>query len=279
MPDLETPTETTSIINEDGSFAENWYEKYGEENKDHLSRFKKFDDFVNSSVSARKKIGRDPDTLIQIPDENSSDEVKAAWSKARGRPDTSDKYEYTMSDEHAVKVGPLDDKKMTAFREFAHKRDWSQSEFKEALDFYLNMVSGDIDTNNIAFNEKKAEVAEKGKAELKKKWLGEYDNRVLRANAVLRKYGGADAVASFGAENSPQMAVFLDNIAEAMSEDTLKGITSITTPTRDSIKTQIADVRAQMDIIVRENPHNFKANAKYKELKEKKTELYKQMSA
>lgn len=280
--DTQTATaEPQSVVNEDGSFTENWHEKYGEENKAHLSRYKTFDEFVNSHVSQRKKFSKDPSTLVEIPTEHSSDEVRAAWSKARGRPDTNDLYEYALSDEQAIKLGPLDDKKMTAFREFAHKQDWNQKEFKEALDFYHTNIAADIDAFDISFNEKKTADATVCKTELRKKdgWRSEeeFNSKVQRAQSVMEKYGGVDVVADLNLENEPKMLVFLDNIAEAMSEDTLKGLGPPTGVTSANIKTQIAEIRAQMDKIIKENPSNFKGNVEFRDLQKRKTELYKQM--
>ena len=269
-------TEPTSVVNADGSFAENWHEKYGEKNKATLSRFKIFDDFVNSDVSLRSKYGKNPESMVEIPSDTSSDEVKAAFKKARGAPDSVDAYEYALSDEMAVKLGPLKDDLMTKVRDHAHKQGWSPQEFKENLDLYHDIMSGDIDAFGEQTTKQTAEAAETAKAELKKLWLGEYDSKVQRAQQVMEKYGGVEAVAEANLQNSPTMIKFLDKIAESMSEDTLKGLGSSTGPNVANIAAQITEVRSQMDVIMRDNPANFKNNIKYKELIQRKTELYKQ---
>lgn len=273
----QATTEPTSPVNADGSYVENWYDKFGEENKAHLSRYKTHDDLVNSHIATKKKFGKNPDALVEIPTENSSDEVKAAWAKAHNVPET---YEYKLSDEMAVKLGPLDEKKMAALREFGKSKNWSQADFKDVLNFYHNSMSEDIDAFGQQTTKEAAEAAEKGKAELKKLWLSDYDAKVQRAQQVMEKYGGVDAVAEANLQNSPTMIKFLDNIAESMSEDTLKGLGPPTGPTAANINSQINDIRTQMDVITKENPVNFKSNAKYKELVERKRKLYKQkMSA
>ncbi len=265
----------TSLVNPDGSFVDNWHGKYGKENEGHLSRYKNLDALVNSHIATKKKFGRDPDTLVEIPTETSSDEVKAAWAKAHGVPE---EYEYALSDEMAVKLGPLNDKKMEALREFGKSKNWSQADFKDVLDFYHKNISDDLDSYEITNNEQLVEAQEKGKAELRKEkgWQseGEYNNKVFLANALMRKYGGEEAVASFNAQNSPTMAKFLNNMVGAMSEDTLKGLGPSTVQLSADIDSQMADVRSQMDAIIKENPFNFKINSKFKDLKKKKTELY-----
>ena len=268
-----------SPVNADGSFVDNWSTKYGEENQAHLSRYKDFDSIVNSHIDTKRKLGKDASSLAEIPTDESSDDIKAAWSKALGRPDTNDLYEYKLSDEHATKLGPLSDTKMAAFREFAHGQNWSQNQFKAALDFYHTNIASDIDTADISFKETlEADIAA-GKKELKAEWLDGYDDRVLRAQAVMRKYGGDDAVAKFAAQNDPVMLKFLDNIAESMSEDTLKGLKGSGGVTKDGLRARIAENRSQMSAIMKANPVNYKGDPKFRELDKSNIELYKQMPA
>jgi len=270
----------TSIINDDGSFVENWYEKYGEENIAHLSRYKTFDDLVNSTVATKKKFGKDPNSLIEIPTEHSSDEVKAAFRKAKGAPDSIDAYEYKLSDEMAVKLGPVDDAKMAAFKEFAHKQEWSPKQFKDALDFYHSNLAADIDTNEAEFNKQRSAAAEAGKAELRKRdgWRTEeeYKAKVQRAQSVMEKYGGIDAVADLNLQNSPEMLIFLDNIAESMSEDTLKGLKGSTVAAVANVKIKISENRSKMNDIMKKDPVNYRNDPEFRELDKSNTELYKQ---
>ena len=74
---------------------------------------------------------------------------------------------------------------------------------------------------------------------------------------------------------SPWMIMFLDKVAESLSEDTLKGLTSVTVPTSAQIDSKITEVRMEMEKIMKENPANFKNNPRFKELRDRKHELYK----
>ena len=273
----EQVAEPTSPVNADGSFTENWHAKYGEKNKATLSRFKTLDDFVNSDVSLRSKYGKNPDSMVEIPSETSSDDVKAAWSKAHNVPEA---YEYELSDEMAVKLGPLQDDKMTALREFGKSKNWSQQDFKDVLDFYHNSVAGDIDAFGEQTTKQQAEAAEAGKAELRKTdgWRtdAEYNAKVQRCQSIVDKYGGREAISEANLQNSPAMLKFLDNFAESMSEDTLKGFVASSATNAANIDSQISDVRLQMDAAMKANPVNFKNDAKFKELEQRKKALYKQ---
>lgn len=265
------------FVSPDGALADGWAGRDEfKENEATLSRYKNVTDLANSLIATKTKYGKNPDVMVEVPSDTSSDEVKSAWRKARGVPDSTDDYKYEMSDDLTVKLGPLDDKKLIAFRDFAHKQDWSPKQFKDALDFYHTNIATDIDSYDVTFNEQLKEAQEKGTVELKKLWLGDYDTKVLRANAILRKYGGEEAVASFSAENSPLMAQFLEKIAESMSETQLTSLTGAPSIVAGDLKAKIAEVREQMDTIVKDNPINFAINAQYKELTERKRNLYKQ---
>jgi len=268
----------TGFVNSDGTFVDGWTDREQfKDNADTLVRFGNVSDLAHSYMDLRKKTSKNPDSLVEIPNANSSDEIKAAWRKANDVPDTTDDYKYELSPELAAKLGPLDDKKIADVKEFAHKElELSPAKFQKLLDFYHTVVANEIDVVSTTLAEQQTRAKEESIAELKKEWLSSYDDKVARANAVMRKYGGDKAVAEFNAENSPAMAKFLDNIAEAMSEDTLKGLKGNSSVTRDGLKSQIAEIRSQMDVIQKEYPATYKGNAKFKDLQEQKRSLYKQ---
>ena len=92
----------------------------------------------------------------------------------------------------------------------------------------------------------------------------------------MEKYDGVDLVEGLNLQNSPKMLLFLDKIAESMSEATLKGLGTPSGVTADGLKAQIAEIRSQMDVIQKENPSNYKGNIKFRDLQRRKSELYKQ---
>lgn len=292
-----TSTETTapaSVVNADGSFTENFYGSHGDENKEYLSRYKTTDDLAKANISMRKKFSKDPNSLVEIPNSTSSDEVKAAYRTAMNVPDTSDKYEYAIPDELAVKLGPLDDAKIAKFQEFAHGQNWSQTQYKEALDFYHNNMSEEVDTFGVQTTENTAKAKAEGLQVLAQEYKGQSATVLAEANAIFDKYGLKDVKLPDGSMTSikgmlleshptlltdPYFAMLLKEFRGSLSEDTLKGLGGSGGVSPDSVKSQIADVREQMDTIQKENPSNFKGNTKFKILQEKKRNLYKQMPA
>jgi len=266
----------TGFVAADGTFNDGWTER--PEFKAHaetLSRSKNVTELANSHMELRKKYGKDPNSMVEIPNATSSDEVTAAWRKANGVPDVTDAYEYKLSPELTTKLGPIDDKKMAAVKEFAHKElELSPAKFTKLLDFYHNTTAGEIDTANISFNEKNAAATVAAIAELKQEWKGDYDNNVILAQAVMRKYGGDDAVAEFAAESSPTMLRFLNNISSAMSEDKLRELGAGTGSTSAELNSQIAAVRSEQSKIREGNPVNYKSDPNFKDAEQRLKLLY-----
>ncbi len=270
--------DAVALVDSDGVFADGWEGQLGDDFKDDaptLKRFKNVGELAKFGMESKRKLGHDPSTLVKIPDETASEEIqveqKAAFNKARGKPDTTDEYKYELSPELKIKLGDMDDDRLSKLKTFAHEKlNLTPTEFKEMLDYYHNDAAESIDNYDVIHKEQQAEAIEKGTAELKGEWKAGYEERLLRANAVLRKFGGADAVALFGAENNPEMAKFLDRIASVLSESTIKGLTGITEPTSSDIDAQIKKLRATEAYTNKMHPEHKDVNAKVLELYKKK---------
>ena len=285
----------TGFVGSDGVFTENWAKGESfKENEATLSRYKNVTDLANGLVATKKKFGKNPDLMVEIPSETSSDEVRNAWSKAHDRPETQDLYEYVLSDEHALKLGPLDDAKITAFREFAHKKNWSQADFKELLDFYHNNLADDTDAFNTSFAEGQTEAKEKGMTILKAQWLEGTDDRTAAALEHLQKYGEIEVKGTDGEmvnplemlfnespelKNSPWLTMIMDNMAQKMGESSRKGGGDTGALSLDSINSQITEIRNQQSVIREANPVNFKGNPQFKELEARLKVLYQKKPA
>jgi len=274
------------VVNADGSFVENWAEKYSEEDRATLSRFKKFDDFVTSHMSLRRKFNKDPDTLVELPSETSSDEVKAEFHRRRGVPEKAEEYKYERSKELSDNI-EMDDEKIAAFSQIAKKHNFTQAQFNGVVNDYLALVDKDITNFDVIQEEKNEQEREKGVAVLKKVLGNALEERTLRAEAVMRKYGDIVVKDAKGNEfnvleqlheelpnikNSPWIRLLLDNIAEDMSEDRIKGLTAVTTPTPSDVIKKIAELKAHPAFMDRTHPQHA-------EVVDELSELYKKKSA
>ncbi len=283
-----------SVLDSGGSFTKEFYGSHGEENREYLSRYKAPSDLAKANVELRKKFSKNPDTMIEIPSDTSGDDVKAAWAKAHGRPETQDLYEYSLSDDNATKLGPLNDDKMAAFREFGHKKNWSQQDFKDVLDFYHTSVSADNDAFSAELKESADQRFEAGTAILEGQWLEGTDERTKAALAHLQKYGEIEVKGANGEmvnpleklfeespnlKQSPWLTMIMDSMAQKMGEAGRVGGGDSGALSLDSINSQITEIRNQQAVIRTANPVNFKGNPQFKELEGRLKQLYQKKPA
>ncbi len=284
------------FVGSDGVFTENWASGESfKENEATLSRYKNVTDLANGHVELRKKFDKNPDTLVEIPSETSNDDVRAAWSKANGVPETVDGYEYSYSDDFATKLGPLDDARMSKAREFAHKElGLSNAKFQKLLDFYHTNISSDADAFKTELDESTDQRFEVGTAILKGQWLDGTDDRTAAALAHLQKYGEIEVKGADGEmvnpleklfeeapqlKQSPWLAMIMDNMVSKMGEANRKGGGSDGPLSLDSINSQITDIRNQQKTIRDANPVNFKGDPQFKDLEGRLKVLYQKKPA
>ena len=279
-----------SVLNSDGSFTDDFHGSHGEENREYLSRYKAPSDLAKANVELRKKFSKNPDTMVEIPSDTSGDDVKAAWGKANGVPETVDGYGYDYSDDFATKLGPVNDEKVVAAKEFAHKElGLSPAKFQKLLDFYHTNVALDNDAFNTELQESTDQRFEAGTAILESNWLEAKDEKTAAALAHLQKYGeievkGADGemvnpLEKFFEENpnakqSPWLTIMMDTMAQKMGEAGRKGGGGDGALSADAINSQIASIREQQAKIRDANPGNFKGNPQFKELDGRLIKLY-----
>lgn len=290
MSDPENPqgpaNSDVSVVNADGSFVENWVDKYPEADRPTLSRFNKFDDFVTSHMTLRRQFNKDPDSLVEIPGDDATDEVRAEFHRKRGVPDAVEGYKYEKSKELSENVD-IDKEKILAFAQIAKKHNFTNKQFNGAINDWLALLDKDITNFDIATDEKDEQNRQKGVEALKKHFGNGLEERTLRSEAVMRKYGNAIIKGEDGKEstvldklydelpeikNSPWIRLMFDAIAEDMSEDRIKGLTTVTTPTPSQVDAKIAELRAHEAYMDGSHPQ-------HKQINDQITELYKKKSA
>lgn len=269
MPEPEnSPAE--GFVSTDGSLVDGWQGRLSDEtlrDDSSLARFNNFNDLAKSFVSTKKMMGRDPDSLVEMPGEDATDEVRAEFHRRRGVPESAEGYKYERGKELSENID-IDDAKVQAFAQIARKHNLTPSQFNGVCNDYLSLVDKDIAAFDMVEAEKKQKEFETADKALKKEWGNAYEERAARANLILMKYRGQDFVAKSGLENSAELTEFLDRIADDMSEDRIKGLTSVSVPTPDQMDSKIAELRAHPAYLDRSHPQ-------HKDLVAQVTELYK----
>jgi len=285
--------DAVSVVDVDGNFTGDWYKKYDKDDHATLKRYKKLDDLVGTTLSAKKKFGKDPSLLHEIPNEHTSDIARASFHKARGVPDTAEEYKFEKSKDISAKV-EINDAQIQAAAQFAKDSNMTNKQFNTFLNKYLTAMGPSIDAFENAEAERVITAKAEGNRVLNNLFRDEAPQRKVRANVVLDKYGletikmpdGSEAsIKGMLLEENPNLLesayfiMLLDRFAESMSEDKIKGIVPGSSISNDQVRSQIADVRSEMAKIERDNPATYRSDAKFKDLKNRKTELYKKMSA
>jgi len=183
---------------------------------------------------------------------------------------------------------------MAMVREFAHKRNWSQEDFKEALDLYHTMQATGVDAFGTTLEEQKQAAFDEGTAILKGQWLDGTDDRTAAALAHLQKYGEIEVKGKDGEminpleklfeeapqlKQSPWLTMIMDKMASKMGEATRKGGGDTGALSLEGINSQIADIRAKQNVIRASNPVNFKGDPEFRRLEDSLKVLYQKKPA
>jgi hypothetical protein len=215
-----------AIINDDGSFSETWMESLPEELREDatLKSIPDFPSMAKMLVSGQKMIGADK---IIVPGKESTDEDWGKIFDKLGRPEKSEGY--ALAKPELPEGMPWDDASVLAFQEVAHKTGLLPKQTKDLYDWY-NGITKDIYTENQRVTQ---EAYDGAVAALKKEWGAAYDQKLELARTAVKAFAGEDDVKALdeGMGNDPRMIKLFATIGAAISEDRLKGVNQINTPT------------------------------------------------
>ena len=193
----------------------NWLETLGasKDYADHpsLKSINSIDGLAKSYIHSQQMVGKDK---VVLPTNNSSDEEWGEFWGRVGLPKAED-YEISTEDEN------VSDDYLQAFATAAHKHNilpkQANALFGELAEYEKQI--GESSTNEMN------EIMEKEIAGLRREWGSSYDNRVDRAQAALKEYGGQELIDHFnetGMGNSVQMIKHFDKLgALYLEEDVL----------------------------------------------------------
>lgn len=279
-PDTSQPAATPSateaaFVNKDGSFVDNWTSSLGEDFKDDvetLGRYKTLPDLSKALMNAKRKIGADPESLVRIPTAASSEEEIAEFNKKIGVPESVEAYVYEPEKELLEAVGGVDEKKMEAFREFAHKElNLTPNKFQKLMDFYFNSTATEIKEANLSAEAQAKQLYEEGMTALKSR-LGDTLPDVLNnVNALTERYGARELMTKHNLQNDPEFIGIFERIANDMSETRLKGLVSPSAgQTPAEIESKITELRNHPAYMDRSNPEHNSVRNQVTELYKKK---------
>lgn len=172
-----------------------WRKSLAGENADWLKGLERFTDpgkFVESYFEAQRVIregGR-----VKVPGADATPEEIAAWNKARGVPESADKYEIKVKPPEGIEVGEPTKQLLSSVTERLHKLGADAATVNFAHEMIYEQLAGEIAARTEAASAVQAATA----AALKAKWGSEYEPNVKYAYQVLAQNVGkpvADSIA------------------------------------------------------------------------------------
>ena len=185
--------------------------------------FEKIGDFANDYLKVKGTVteleGKLGNSIPKLSD-NATDEERATFFNALGRPETVDKYELTKPE---IPDGmPYSEEIEKGFRSASHSLGLTQAQTNGLFAWYMNGSIGAFKAD--AEGRKKA--FDDGVEALKKEHGDKYPEYVKTVDRAVQKFGG-DEFKKFmddsGLGNNPAIVKTFYNIGKAMSEDTLAG--------------------------------------------------------
>lgn len=171
--------------------------------------------------------------MVRVPDKDTSDEDRQKFFTKIGKPEKAEGYEITP-----VKVGDnLEGSQefITAFKNKAFALNLSKGQTEQLYGWFAEGVKEKYEAQLKADKE----ANEKAHKKLRDLWSMDYSKKMENAKKVILKYGPDDLkeeVKEAGLQNSPDLAVFISNIAEALGEDVLIAGTTSTEPVTEEEK-------------------------------------------
>lgn len=224
-----------SFINEDGTLAEGWRDKYVPEDL----RKEKVYDTIKDLPTAFKTLGHQAKLVgrkgILLPTETSGQSEWDAFHEALGRPKTAEEYVLEVPEEHA---DYFDEELIKEARSMFHGQGFNQKQVDILWEFEKKRVA-QMDKMLDDFEEQEKTEAE---TTLRNKWGTAYDENIHLGNRMISENAAEGEerdylIAEYG--NSPRLANFLANIAKKFVEH--KIITDVETPSAD-IESKISEL-------------------------------------
>lgn len=199
------------------------------------------DDAISAYLDLEKKIGAD---TISVPGDDASDEQRAAFYKALGRPDAA--ADYQLAAPEGATLAPETD---AWWRETAHKHGLSQKQAEGLMADYYGFEKGQKETGaEVIAGEKKAAITA-----LRADWGDQYDANIELGNLAVREVygeGAAEKLAKSGDGRDPyftKMAALAGaSLAESGRLPGGGGLTGIAT-TPEQAKTELQALKSDKD--------------------------------
>ena len=177
-------------------------------NEPSLQTYTSVDNLAKSYVNAVKKIGGNPDHLVQLPQEGES---RDNFYNQIGRPETPDGYNF------GTEPG---DNRLDFFKDAVHKIGLTQDQATNMLQLYAAVENEQSKASDRA----NADFAVESQIELKREWGVDYDSKIDMAQRAFAQFATPEfskIMDETGIGNHPELLKAFSKVGEAMGDDKL----------------------------------------------------------
>ena len=177
-------------------------------NEPSLQTFTSVDNLAKSYVNAVKKIGGNPDHLVQLPQEGES---RDNFYNTIGRPETPEGYDF------GTEPG---DERLNFYRAAVHKLGLTQDQATNMLKIYAAVEEEQAKSETRA----NADYAVNSQIELKREWGTNYDSKIDMAQRAFAQFSSPEfskLMDETGLGNHPELLKAFSKIGEMLGDDHL----------------------------------------------------------
>ena len=174
-------------------------------NEPSLQTFTSVDNLAKSYVNAVKKIGGNPDHLVQLPQEGES---RDNFYNQIGRPETPDGYNF------GTEPG---DNRLDFFKDAVHKIGLTQDQATNMLQLYAAVEN----EQSKASDKANADFAVESQIELKREWGVDYDSNIDMAQRAFAQFATPEfskIMDETGIGNHPELLKAFSKVGKAMGD-------------------------------------------------------------
>ena len=208
----ENPVQETSILGSGASENQDWRSSLTDELKNNptIQNIKDLESAANTLVHQQKMIG----SRIPIP---KTDEEKAELYTKLGRPETSEKYNFTIPETHSKF---FNEEQVKQFKNVAHQIGLNNDQAKALIDFQVKSVDFENQRRDSEMTVGKKNTEEM----LRKDWGYDYDNKVRSARRAMSVYADNELMELLDTEagNHPSVVRLFARLGEDITEEMAK---------------------------------------------------------
>ena len=220
---------------------------------------------INDPESAAKTLIHQQKMMgnrIPIP---KTDEEKAELYTKLGRPESADKYELNIPQEHQQF---FPENAMNEFKNVAHNLGLNNEQANALIEYQSKAIQADIENSGsrLAINKEETE------ASLKQEWGLEYDKNVRAAQRALQVYGDPEIMELMNTEagNNPAVVKLFARLGKEVTEDMAQNTQN------NNLAVSPLDAKAEIETIYADSNHAYHnaRNPKHKEAVEQVRQLH-----